>query len=97
MRPELMGILAVGGALAGLIWQMVRSLNVHARLRGKMDALARDQQDLRARGTHRYLAASPLGWAPVHVAGSRPRGDGDRRPDNPAAGIGPFFVIWTPL
>ena len=49
MSPELIGIFAVGGALAGLIWQMVRSLNVNARLSGKMDAFARDQQDLRER------------------------------------------------
>ena len=47
MSPELIGIFAVGAALAGLIWQMVRSLDV--RLSGKMDALARDQQDLRER------------------------------------------------
>ena len=47
MSPELLGIFAVGGALAGLIWQMVRSLNV--RLGRKMDALARDQQYLRER------------------------------------------------
>ena len=47
MSPELIGIFAVGAALAGLNWQMVRSLDV--RLSGKMDALARDQQDLRER------------------------------------------------
>ncbi len=49
MSPELVGIFTVGGTLAGLIWQMVRSLNVDAGPRGKMDALARDQQDLRER------------------------------------------------
>ena len=49
MSPELIGIFAVGGALAGLIWQMVRSLDVNARLSGKMDAFARDRRDLRER------------------------------------------------
>ena len=49
MSPELVGIFTVGGTLAGLIWQMVRSLNVNARLSAKMDAFARDQQDLRER------------------------------------------------
>ena len=47
MSPELIGIFAVGAALAGLNWQMVRSLD--ARLSSKMDALSRDQQDLRER------------------------------------------------
>ena len=47
MSPELIAIFAVGAALAGLNWQMVRSLDV--RLSAKMDALARDQQDLRER------------------------------------------------
>ena len=47
MSPELIGIFAVGAALAGLIWQMVRSLDV--RLSAKMDGFARDQQDLRER------------------------------------------------
>ena len=49
MSPELIGIFAVGAALAGLNWQMVRSLNVNVRLSSKMDALARDQRDLRER------------------------------------------------
>ena len=47
MSPELIGIFAVGAALAGLNWQMVRSLD--ARLSSKMDALSRGQQDLRER------------------------------------------------
>ena len=60
-----MGIFAVGGALAGLIWQMVRSLNVNARLSGKMDAFARGQRDLRAR-----LARIEV-WLEVLLGGHR--------------------------
>lgn len=63
MSPELIGIFAVGGALAGLIWQMVRSLDT--RLSGKMDALSRDQQDLRER------AARIEVWLEVLLGGHR--------------------------
>ena len=65
MSPELIGVFAVGGALAGLIWQMVRSLNVNARLSGKMDAFARDRRDLRAR-----LARIEV-WLEVLLGGHR--------------------------
>ena len=65
MSPELIGIFAVGGALAGLIWQMVRSLDVNARLSGKMDAFARDQRYLRAR-----LARIEV-WLEVLLGGHR--------------------------
>ena len=47
MSPELIAILAVGGALAGLTWRMVRALDM--RVGAKIDALARDHQDLRER------------------------------------------------
>ena len=65
MSPELIGIFALGGALARLIWQMVRSLNVNARLSGKIDAFARDQRDLRAR-----LARIEV-WLEVLLGGHR--------------------------
>ena len=65
MSPELISILAVGGALARLIWQMVRSLNVNARPSGKIDAFARDQRDLRER-----LARIEV-WLQVLLGGHR--------------------------
>ena len=65
MSPELIGIFAVAGALAGLIWQMVRSLNVNARPSGKMEAFARDRRDLRAR-----LARIEV-WLEVLLGGHR--------------------------
>ena len=67
MSPELVGIFTVGGTLAGLIWQMVRSLNVNARLSGKMDAFARDQQDLRERVARIEV------WLQVLLGGHRRR------------------------
>ena len=65
MSPELVGIFTVGGTLAGLIWQMVRSLDV--RLSGKMDAFARDQQDLRERQARIEV------WLQVLLGGHRRR------------------------
>ena len=65
MSPELIGIFAVVGALAGLIWQRVRSLNVNARPSGKMDAFARDQRDLRERVAHIEV------WLEVLLGGHR--------------------------
>ncbi len=81
MSPELIGIFAVGAALAGLIWQTVRSLNVNARLGRKMDALSRGQQYLRERvarievwlqvllGGHRSI---PLDQGPEAMAAASP-------------------------
>ncbi len=74
MSPELIGTLAVGGALAGLIWQMVRALDV--RLSAKIDALARDHQDLRERVARIEV------WLEVLLG--RRRNDDVPVPDRPA-------------
>ena len=77
MSPELMGILAVGGALAGLIWQMVRALDV--RLNAKIDALAKDHQDLRERLAR--IEARIEVWLEVLLG--RLRNDDVPAPDHP--------------
>ena len=58
MSPELIGILAVGVALAGFNWRTLHSLDVRlngrmdelkADLSARLDELSRDHQDLRER------------------------------------------------
>ena len=58
MTPEMIAILAVGAALAGLIWQGLRSLRADFRaeqqgLRAEQQSLRAEQQQMRAELTGR--------------------------------------------